>query len=433
VRIGGVCAFAGAIAAASASCLGPTEVTLVISTNEPCGSLTGTAITVGTAADLGNPSSQLQPVAVTNACDPTTGSIGTFVVVPNGNSTESFAIEVAAAVGGMATDCRKTQYKNCIVARREIAFIPHTPLTLPIELTIDCLGVSCSTASGAVLETCQPGKGCVPDTAPCENGICSPRGDVDAASIDAASEPLPPDSDLSGDARDSTVSMDVSLAPEASQEVSTSDGPGPAEGEAPDVGSVDARADASPDVSADVSADAPRDVVVDAQPDATLDGPVDAPVDVGQADSGGSETSTASDAANDGPLGSCPANGSSPGVACNGGHCLSTEVCCVHTPVAGSPTEACTAPGACDITSAGSLYSSLACRNRGDCPTGNVCCVNTTSGSGLASSCTTTCAGITSQHPACQNSCECAAGTCGLPNVYPCANMGLATCGSLCP
>jgi hypothetical protein len=61
-----------------------------------------------------------------------------------------------------ATDCSKDNNDfmpkdapkdgGCIVARREIAFVPHTPLKLPIELDQVCLGFKCPEGKTCVLD-----------------------------------------------------------------------------------------------------------------------------------------------------------------------------------------------------------------------------------------------------------------------------------------
>ena len=71
--------------------------------------------------------------------------IGTFVVVPNqGNgSSESFAVLVVTGDGD--SNCRAAAgYPGCIVARRELSFLPHTPLTLPIAMDKACVNVTCA-------------------------------------------------------------------------------------------------------------------------------------------------------------------------------------------------------------------------------------------------------------------------------------------------
>jgi hypothetical protein len=156
---------------AVASCLGPTEVTLVLTTDVPCDTLQmqRTSITVGTASDI----EAKDPVTITDLCDPGAGtshSIGTFVVIPGGGSSDEFAVRVVSGVDVPVGDCKGQGYHGCIVERRELAFVPHTPLTLPIPMDIDCLNVRCGTH-----ETCFKG-GCVSAHIANSSACASPGG-----------------------------------------------------------------------------------------------------------------------------------------------------------------------------------------------------------------------------------------------------------------
>jgi hypothetical protein len=411
LRIGVVCAF-GALAAA-ASCRAPTEVTLVLSTDVPCAMLTGTSITVGTAADV----ETSQPVTVTNACEPSTGNIGTFVLIPESGSDEAFAVRIVSAVGGLIANCTPPDYTGCIVARRELAFIPHTPLTLPIEMTAQCLDISC-TGSNTVVETCSGGT-CKSAMVNCAtSGACqsTPEPLPDATTPVDATQPdheatdgapedttVPDVSPSDSHVDDSESGPDVALMSETStMDVASIDAPPPFEA------SFDAPADAKPDATAEQ----------DAAPDATASDASDASA---------FEGSTPGDG---GPLGMCIAAGSSAGVECAGGTCAAGEVCCVD--YGSTVTEACTAPAACDVNSTGGdTFSSLGCRNIGDCPSGDVCCVTPSAvSSGLMAACASSCVAGPLKRVACRNVCECTTGTC---KAVTCSGVSFATCGGICP
>jgi hypothetical protein len=143
--------------AAMASCRAPTEVTLVITTDLPCSGINETSITVGAAADI----EMRDPVAVTSACQSSgagESTIGSFVVIPDASGdSAAFAIRVVSAVGKLnAADCSDADgYAGCIVARRELSFVPHTPLTLPIEMRADCIGVGCTSGETCVQMVCR--------------------------------------------------------------------------------------------------------------------------------------------------------------------------------------------------------------------------------------------------------------------------------------
>ncbi len=170
-------------------CLGPTEMTLVITTDMPCSALDNVAIVVGPPGDL----ETLDPTAVTSAC--TGGDVGTLVVTPSANAGP-VGIAVIAGTHGppdvTAENCRAQGYTNCVVARRSLLFVPHTPLTLPIELYGACENFACM-SNGTMLQTCIVVAGqpqCVdaeiPDAGACigDGMSCEPMGDggvVDAS------------------------------------------------------------------------------------------------------------------------------------------------------------------------------------------------------------------------------------------------------------
>jgi hypothetical protein len=130
-----------------AACQAPTEVTLAITTNVDCAEVQGTAIVVG---KNGKDVDGRDPATITQAC--TRGRIGTVVLLPGASRDGSFAVKLVAAVGEgvLPEDCLagtvtsvKKGLRGCIVARRELSFIPHEPLDLPIALHRACIGVVC--------------------------------------------------------------------------------------------------------------------------------------------------------------------------------------------------------------------------------------------------------------------------------------------------
>jgi hypothetical protein len=359
------------VLATVASCRDPTEVTLVLTTDVPCGMLNETAIILGHGSDV----ETKQPVTVTSLCDASgTGdhAIGTFVVLPNSTgSGEAFAVRIVAAVQKKTNqDCVKSDgYAGCIIARRELTFVPHTPLTLPIALRLDCEGVGCASGETCVQGTCK--SDVVIDPPRCAGG-CS------------------------------------------EQTLQPVDGGGGSPEAAPP---ADAPAGATQDAPA---ADAPLES--SALVDATMpDGP--------SADAPGSG-SPPSDA---GLLGDCVGNGASSSVACAGGTCPPGQVCCVTDPNGAPVTEACTAPSACksNVAFPGVYYSSIACRNVGDCVTGT-CCLEPASivGAGYTTTCAASCVNnFSSQRIACRNACECGGLAC-IPTT--CLGVTIATCGGIC-
>jgi hypothetical protein len=152
----------GVLVLGACGCRPPTEVTIVITTNVACEKVTDTGIVVGSAADV----EQKHVGTVTSTC--TNGRIGTIVLVPSKARDAAFVVKVVSAVGAglssegcLANPTNPDDVKGergCIVARRELGFIPQTPLTLPIVMHQACIGVQC-----APDQTCIEGGVCASD------------------------------------------------------------------------------------------------------------------------------------------------------------------------------------------------------------------------------------------------------------------------------
>lgn len=424
------------------SCLGPTEVTLVLTTDLPCGAQQGTSIAVGSPDDV----STVAPVTVTSDCTLAGGdgsvddagalavpaSIGTFVVVPSGSRSGSFAVQIVTAFDPVAqpSDCAGLDYQGCIVERRQISFIPHTPLTVPIEMTLDCLGIPCNAS-----QTCSHGH-CVTSATNCMV--------TDTCTLDIAPDASSSDQETGPQAGDDVT---VGNAPDAYATDATSMDAPPEMGE-PDVSMVDVStvdafsADGPADVGTeDVSiADASSESAADAAPDVSVK---DAAADVTQdaSSGGGSDASEASIPPSDGgipgdgsPLGICLLDaGMSSGVACAGSRCTSDQVCCVaFNPTIGQISESCTALDSCDYNASGNpTYSALACRDVGDCGPGTVCCATSSlTGDGSIARCLSSCPVTPLQQTiACQNGCECPAAEPHC-NATTCFGYSIGLCGA---
>jgi sugar lactone lactonase YvrE len=177
-----------ALAATSAlnGCRSPTEVTLVLTTDTCNAGYTATAISVVSAGGGLDASAS---GTVTSTCSPD-GSIGTLVVVPGARGAAPFLVRAVTEVAGPgagndpASACA-VDASQCIIATREISFIDHTPVVLPIDMRKVCEGVPC-TAGYTCVE-----KACVPEGV--DAGAClSPAGcnkDTEDAGRDATVPP----------------------------------------------------------------------------------------------------------------------------------------------------------------------------------------------------------------------------------------------------
>lgn len=158
-------------------CLGPTEVTLVLST-DAC-DLDDVAVFVG-KGKVTEKRYASDPACVTQG----RRELGTLGIVPSGQGPR-FTVTVAGkSPGGDCGESDAAGRKNCIVASRTVSFQPHTPLTLPIALERACFDVDCPDG-----ETCLGGK-CVREEVDCTtNETCvTDAGLLEAGPLDTGLE-----------------------------------------------------------------------------------------------------------------------------------------------------------------------------------------------------------------------------------------------------
>ena len=141
------------------SCLAPTEITLSITTDAKCADLQGVAIALGPTSEIDTTAA----LTVTPQCGPD-GTIGTLALVPR-SIDDVVGIRVVAGFKKPADACVAPFGDGCIVARRSLRYVPHTPLFLPIELSVSCSGVPCDTTSTCVAGQCVPAN--IPDPTTC--------------------------------------------------------------------------------------------------------------------------------------------------------------------------------------------------------------------------------------------------------------------------
>lgn len=169
-------AVAPALGLVASACREPTQISIELTSNA-CASLTETGIAVGPPGALG-----VGTFSATQAGCPSAGVIGSIALTPSGKRDDVVAIEVTAGLGKSPSACVRADPK-CIVARRVVGFIEHTPLVLPIALDLSCAGVACDDPS----TTCLAGA-CVPAKVECPTTTCGLGGFVPDAAVDAVSE-----------------------------------------------------------------------------------------------------------------------------------------------------------------------------------------------------------------------------------------------------
>ena len=230
---------------ALSSCRDPTEITLEINSNA-CGTLTRTGIAVGPVGNV-----DVSSFSATQDGCPRPGYVGSIVVLPSGSTDDAVGIEVVGGLGKDPTTCTRGD-PQCIVARRSLRYLPHTPLTLPITLELSCAGVACDDPS----TTCFSGA-CVPSTVnpdTCLAGDCT----LDAGAADAALADAGGDSMVDANADAPWLDATVDAKPDATT-----------------------GADATVDAKVDTGTDATVDAKVDTGTDATVDAPQESSVDSG--------------------------------------------------------------------------------------------------------------------------------------------------------
>ena len=152
-------------------CRDATAVMLRVTTDLSCDASmpVTTSISVGSALSY----ETRAPTAVTTACDPRTGTIGSLVLVPSGNDDEALAVQVITATLGKKPEECRADAKSCIVARRVLRFVPHATLELPVVMKGACLAVTC-----APYETCASGR--------CQSNAVEVAGTTPPLSLDAS-------------------------------------------------------------------------------------------------------------------------------------------------------------------------------------------------------------------------------------------------------
>jgi sulfatase modifying factor 1 len=157
------------LAALLPACRSPTQISVEVETDVPCAQVTMTTFTSG---ELGAIES-LPPTSESTEC--TGNHLGTIVLVPSSagdNATVGF--KIVTALGGESADvcsgAAAAGNPSCIVERRALRYIPHTPLQVIVDMTAACEGQVCDAQSTCVNGVCV--NAVIPDPASCEGAGC---------------------------------------------------------------------------------------------------------------------------------------------------------------------------------------------------------------------------------------------------------------------
>ncbi len=128
-------------AALFVSCKDATQVDVVLRTNVPYAAGAGVAIWSSRSGAVGTP--------LVESTEPwlADGEVGNVMVTP-GDASKTSALTVRVAMGlrgKRAAGCTDDgDITGCIIARRKLAFVPHTRLKVPVVLYLACEGVKCT-------------------------------------------------------------------------------------------------------------------------------------------------------------------------------------------------------------------------------------------------------------------------------------------------
>lgn len=205
------------------SCLEPTQIEVTLRTDVAWAEGRTVAVSVGKTSAL----EQAEPSTVAEQSWPQSGQIGTLVLLPSDDRDEPVSVRVVMGLGRDPSTCTLEDAKGCIIARRRLSFVPHSPLALPIALYAACEGIPCdANTTCTALGTCVSSE---LDPEQCADGrVCEPgAGEADATSTSG------------GPATDAAAPNDARVTSDAAQEGGSSgdaaDGSAP-----PDAGSADA-------------------------------------------------------------------------------------------------------------------------------------------------------------------------------------------------
>jgi hypothetical protein len=155
------------------ACYGPTEVTVVITTDLSCSENPRTAIFKGLPFESA-------PDAETDSCTTAPNAdatIGSLVFLPSGDDNGRAGVKAVLARRRSVAEC-DAHPEDCIVATRSFSFVKHLSRRVPVRMLAECLGKRCPEG-----QTCGAGGTCVSNEVDCTTNDCQLPGDsgVDAS------------------------------------------------------------------------------------------------------------------------------------------------------------------------------------------------------------------------------------------------------------
>jgi len=142
------------VAALVASCKDPTQIDLVVRSNVPFAAGTELGVWASHSGSFGEP--------LVRSSDPwlADGQLGNVVVTPESERRDApITLRLALGLRGRpaATCTDDGDPRGCIIARRQLQFVPRTRLKVPVVMYLACEGVKCDANSTcSYLGTCVP-------------------------------------------------------------------------------------------------------------------------------------------------------------------------------------------------------------------------------------------------------------------------------------
>lgn len=185
----GAGAVTAALVAMPSGCKEPTQVSVTLRAGAGVCDAGGSAADKRTDIFVGSPGPRAagaglgEPRANVVGCPGE--NLGSFTLVPSGRDGDVL-VEVAMALAkGKSPAACGADPKDCILARRRVAFAKNQPLKMTIRLDLECVGVSCDPES-----TCFGGR-CRPIETTCSDSECELTPGDGGVAPDAAADGAP--------------------------------------------------------------------------------------------------------------------------------------------------------------------------------------------------------------------------------------------------
>lgn len=136
----------------AADCTQPTELIVRVRATS-CEDVTSTTITVGTRTSV----DERPPSASRTACDPSSGEIGSLVLVPSGAEDGEVYVRVVTGIRVSAETCTAPAFAGCVVAKRSLRYVRGQSVIVEVTIDPQCRDVQCGPGG-----TCSGGR-CVSD------------------------------------------------------------------------------------------------------------------------------------------------------------------------------------------------------------------------------------------------------------------------------